>query len=336
MQISDSDFSKMVMHAERALVTVLEVKENEKVSVVTDEESRDVATAFNEACRRLGLSSELLYLGSRKKKGHFKELPPEIEERLDHSDIYINTFRSYAEETPFRIRLLELEMERGARIAHAPGIDSSMLLEGPLTADFEEMYKTAESLMDIMNPAVEAHIRTEAGTDLTLNLEGRVFQTDIKIGEKGMGNLPAGEIWAAPIEDRGSGVVVVDGTIGDFGFPPTPVRIHLENGRISKIECDDAAFVRKLDEALHADEMSDIIGELGIGLNPGAKLIGNMLVDEKAAGTIHVAFGNNIDFYGGINNSSMHRDFLVREPDVVAIYADGSKRKIMEKGNLLL
>lgn len=336
MQPSYHDFSKMVMHAEKALVTVLDVKKNEKVSVVTDEECRDVALAFSEACQRLGLSSNLVNLGNRRKSGLFKEVPPSVEEELDHSDIYINTFKSYAEETPFRIKLLEMEMERGARIAHAPGIDKDMLLEGALTADFDSMWKKAEQLMQIMENAVEVHVTSALGTDMWLKIDGRQFQTDIKIKDRELGNLPAGEIWCAPLEDGADGIAVIDGTIGDLGSPPAPVKIHMSGGKVTNVECEDEEFRKRLLEVLHIDDMSDVIGELGIGLNEGAKLIGNMLVDEKAARTIHIAFGNNIDFYGGNNTSSTHRDFLIREPDMTVIYADGTRRKIMEKGEILL
>ncbi len=336
MQSLNPEFPKMVIHAEKALVTVLDVKANEEATVITDKESENVALAFAEACRRLGLSTELINLGDRKKKGYFRDVPQKLMEDMNHPDIYINTFKSYPQETPFRLKLLEIEMDRGARIAHAPGIDESMLLEGALTANFEKMWEKAERLMNTMEGASEVHITTPAGTDLLLKVEGRKFQTDLRIGEKEMGNLPAGEIWCAPLEDGADGVAVIDGTIGDFGFPPCMVKIHMSGGKVVSLECDDEKFREELDDVLHADEMAHIIGELGIGLNEGAKLVGNMLVDEKAAGTVHIAFGNNIDFYGGVNNSSMHRDFLMHKPDMVVTYSDGSVRKVMEKGKLLM
>ena len=171
---------------------------------------------------------------------------------------------------------------------------------------------------------------------MKIKISGRRFQTDIKIKKSQIGNLPAGEIWCAPHEDGVDGVAVIDGTIGDLGFVPSPVKLHLSKGKITEIECEDTEFRKKLEELLSVDEMASVIGELGIGLNDGANLVGNMLVDEKAAKTIHIAFGNNIDFYGGQNNSSMHRDFLIKEPDMEVIYPDGSSRTIMKKGELIL
>ncbi len=335
MQLDTKESVVMISNAEKALKTVLDVRRKEKVMVITDEESEDIGFAFNEACKRLGLSSSIIYLSSRK-NGPIKDLPQELARELDHANIYINTFKSYAEETPFRVKLLDMELKRGARIAHAPGIDKNMLIKGALTADFHEMWKTARKLMDIMEGVSEVHITTEKGTDLNLRIEGRRFQTDIKIGKNQIGNLPAGEIWCAPLEDGVDGVAIIDGSIGDIGFPPCPLKIHMKTGKITAIECSDEKFKERLEELLHADELADVIGELGIGLNQSAKLIGNMLVDEKAAQTIHIAFGNNIDFYGGKNTSSMHRDFLIKRPNMELTYSDGRKRKIMESGKLLM
>ena len=333
MQLDTEESVVMISNAEKALKTVLDVRKKEKVMVITDEESEDIALAFNEACKGLGLNSSLIYLSSRK-NGPIRDLSKELAKELDHANIYINTFKAYAEETPFRIKLLDIEMKRGARIAHAPGIDRNMLIKGALTADFDEMWNTARKLMDVMEGVSEVHITTKKGTDLKLKISGRKFQTDIKIGKNQIGNLPAGEIWCAPLEDGADGVAVIDGSIGDIGFPPCPLKIHMKSGKITAIECSDEGFKKRLEELLHADELSDVIGELGIGLNPGAELIGNMLVDEKAAKTVHIAFGNNIDFYGGKNTSSMHRDFLMKRPNMEIIYSDGRQKRIMENGEL--
>jgi leucyl aminopeptidase (aminopeptidase T) len=53
-----------------------------------------------------------------------------------------------------------------------------------------------------------------------------------------------------------------------------------------------------------------------MGLNPGARLVGRMLEDEKALRTAHVAFGSNQGFPGGQIRSGRHVDFLVHRPTV--------------------
>ena len=78
--------------------------------------------------------------------------------------------------------------------------------------------------------------------------------------------------------------------------------------------------------------MASIIGELGIGLNPMAKLTGNLLEEEKAGETAHVAFGNNFEMPGGQNTSATHRDFLFKKPNMVVTYKDGSTRTVLKDG----
>ena len=331
--MNGDDFKIMVEQAERALKTVVEARENDRVQLITDEESMEIAEAFHEASKRLGLSAFLYKLPEKRP---IKKMPEELRKKLDHPDIYINAFQSSAEETSFRIELITTELKNGAKVAHAPGITKDMFIRGALRVDYDEMMKKANYLFDIMENVEYVRIRTEKGTDLNLNISGRRFQTDIKIRKGEIGNLPAGEIWCAPHEDDVNGIAVIDGTIGDLGFVPSPVVIRIKDGKVADIACEDEDFEKKLQQLLSVDEMASVIGELGIGLNEGAKLIGNMLVDEKAAKTIHIAFGNNIDFYGGQNDSCVHRDFLITEPDMEVIYHDGTSRLIMKKGELIL
>lgn len=61
-----------------------------------------------------------------------------------------------------------------------------------------------------------------------------------------------------------------------------------------------------------------------------------MLQDEKVAGTIHVAYGNNASF-GGKNTSKSHVDFLVRDPRFTVRYSDDSPPgALMREGRLLI
>jgi leucyl aminopeptidase (aminopeptidase T) len=73
-----------------------------------------------------------------------------------------------------------------------------------------------------------------------------------------------------------------------------------------------------------------MLGEFGIGTNPGARVSGVVLEDEKAFGTVHFALGSNFDF-GGTIKAPVHIDLVVLKPTV---YVDG--RVIIERGTWLL
>ena len=76
---------------------------------------------------------------------------------------------------------------------------------------------------------------------------------------------------------------------------------------------------------------SDVIAELGIGLNPHVrKVTGNLATDEKILGTIHLAVGDNRAL-GGTQESSFHHDLVMEEPTVTV---DG--KLLMDRGKLLV
>ena len=75
------------------------------------------------------------------------------------------------------------------------------------------------------------------------------------------------------------------------------------------------------------------IGELGIGLNPAARITGKMLEDEKAFHTCHFAIGMNYDEDAP---SLIHLDGLVRSPTITAIFEDGSRQLIERDGELVV
>ena len=75
-----------------------------------------------------------------------------------------------------------------------------------------------------------------------------------------------------------------------------------------------ASMLRDLVE--HAGPGGDVIAELGIGLNSTVKPRGHVMLDEKAAGTAHVAIGHNAGSYGGENQASIHVDCIFSSPEI--------------------
>ena len=114
-----------------------------------------------------------------------------------------------------------------------------------------------------------------------------------------------------------NGKIVCDGSIGDLGRVKEPLTMIVKNGKIISLESQDKDMANEVDHLIHVDDDASLVGEFGIGLNPKARLTGLMLEDEKAAGTVHIAFGQNTDMIGGQNDSMTHRDFLFLAPDIV-------------------
>jgi leucyl aminopeptidase (aminopeptidase T) len=61
---------------------------------------------------------------------------------------------------------------------------------------------------------------------------------------------------------------------------------------------------------------ADNIGEIGIGLNPAARIADEITEAKKAFGTVHIALGDSANEYGGLVESDVHLDGLVMAPTV--------------------
>lgn len=328
------DKKAMIRAALGAMTHVLELKPEDAVLVVTDEATAPIGEAFREAAASHGCPTDTWVIPEAERP--MTEPPAELLARLDTTALVINTLLPRADETPFRIKwLLAIEQTGRIRCGHCPGITAEMMTGGPMNIDYEAMRETARQLIEAFAGATSTRITTPAGTDLLLDLTDRAFISDVGATDEYGCNLPCGEIYCAPVEDGTNGLLVVDGTISSHGFSDSPLRISVVNGAIVGLDCEDATVLEDVETYIGVDLEAKIIGELGIGVNPGAKLIGNMLEDEKALHTGHIAFGNNEDF-GGRNRSATHHDFLFRLPTFQVTYANGSSRLIIEEGEFRL
>jgi hypothetical protein len=329
----DAAFDEMVKGATNALRNVLSLKEGEDMLIVLDDSRIEIGMAFDKGGKALGANTKTYSLSKHQRP--ITEVPDDLRDLFKGYKVIINTFETNPQETPFRVKLLYEEIVYNARVGHAPGITKGMMKDGPMKVVYTKIIKDAEHLMALFKDVKEVLITAPGGTDIVLDIEDRGFLTDVSINDGEFGNLPAGEIWCSPVEDGANGVLVIDGSIGDLGNVSKPLTLKVKDGHLVSIESEDKDLVKKVEELSSVDKMAKVIGELGIGLNPGARLVGNMLEDEKAGGTCHIAFGNNMDMHGGQNNSITHRDFLFYKPTFKATYKNGAERDLLQDGKVI-
>jgi aminopeptidase len=323
--------------AKNALQNVLEAHSGERILIICDEEKKEVGEAFAAGALALDLWTRLVIL--RKQKEPRTEIPEQLQKVLAQKpDIYINLLLGNREETPFRIKLIKTEThDHKSRLGHCPGVTVDMLTEGALALKPEEhksMQGHAEKLMSVLDGTITVEIQNPAGTNLTLRTQNRKFFTDTKLDWKTMKwmNLPTGEVIVAPIEDSLNGKLVCDMAIGGIGKVRKHVEVTAKNGRVEKVFSRDKKQLRRLKETFRTDNWADVVGEFAFGINPKARFVDEFLEAEKMLGTIHVAFGANMDMPGGKNPSKNHMDLLVSEPTVKATKKDGKTVTILEKG----
>ena len=329
--------------AANALESVLEAKPGESILIVTDDVLTEVAHAFAEGALSLGLWTRMVILNTQE-DAFRKEPPKHLIEMMNAPyppDIYVNTLRGMAQETPFRIKVINLETrKRKSRLGHCPGITMDMLTEGALSLTREEnadMQRIAKSLLAILQDVDSVHVTSPSGSDFTFSVKGRTWFSDTYLNWKDMKwmNLPTGEVLIGPIETSMQGVLVCDLAVGGIGPLKKSITIEAKDGKVIRVEGADKEALNIVKKTQDTDEMAKHIGEFAFGLNPKARIVEEFLESEKVGNAIHVAFGNNMDYPGvTANNSATHQDFLVDKPTVSVTYSDGRTREVMKHGNL--
>ena len=219
----------------------------------------------------------------------------------------------------------EMACKAGIRVASMPGIEAEMFMPGgPMAADYERVAVETEKWAAQITAGNDVHILTPFGTDLHFSINGRVGGVDAGlIHNRGdFGNLPGGEAYTAPVEGTAEGKLVVPS--GWYPGLKKDMTLFFENGLVTKVTGGGAVgefFVQTFDFADESKKHRRNCAELGIGTNPNAKKIDNVLEAEKILGTIHVAVGDS-SHLGGINESDLHEDFVLTQPTLII---DGHK-----------
>jgi len=297
----------IVEAAKKLIVNCMGAKQDEKLVIVADEKTSDLGYGFAQAGRECGIETTYVEAPAQAKG----EPPEPVAAAMAAADVaFLLTSMSYS-----HVKARVAATEKGARIASMPMMTTE-IAENYLDADYPYITKISEKYADMLTAAKTVRVTSITGTDLLIEIEGRTALADTgDLTEKGaLGNLPAGEAYLAPLEESANGTIVVDGCIAYLGPCEDDVTIIVKDGRITEISGGKSA--ESLIEFLKdKDGEANGIAEFGIGTNPGAKIIGHPLVDEKVWGTIHIAFGMNASI-GGTRESNIHYDCIINSPTV--------------------
>ncbi|MBT3298559.1 hypothetical protein HN385_06540 [archaeon] len=202
-----------------------------------------------------------------------------------------------------------------------------------INVNYKRLRKIGDKIKKQWDKANEIRVKTDAGTDLVFNVEG--MEAVANVGyffEPGKGgNVPAGEVYIAPKGiDNVSGKVVIDASIRhETGSKllDEPVMFEIIDGRIEKILGKHAPILedtfKKFENRSKYPDRIRRIGELGIGINPVAVLMGLAIMDEKVSGTAHIGVGSNA-WFGGAIKTIFHGDMVFKNPQ---FFIDGKEMK---------
>lgn len=310
----------LFLAAEKAIVQALALKEGEQFLLVTDKQKIDIAEALAYWAKKVGAETTT-YLMAETLRPITK--PTTLFQLLCvKASAMAYMLDARMEEKPFRGYMVKAGVAN-CRICMMPGLTRDMM-ERLVNIDFHELDIFGQKLMDTLTDSEEVLVENAEGTHVEFSIKGRKWKNDNgDISQKGKhGNLPAGEIFTAPVEESFNGRLVISLIDDKLGKGI----MEFEKGRLTGYQGEG---IEEIVAHIGEDDTGKIIGEFGIGTNPGAKICPNMLEAEKAFGTAHFAIG---DSYGiGINTSAHHYDALVNK---VSIRSNGNY--IIQDGKFLI
>ena len=354
--------------AEVVVQDVVKVRKGERVLVIANPATSEIAQDLYKASCDAGAVSTLMYQPDRTS---FDNATPEVLAAIGaNPDVCFSISNiklgkdPAAQANPYKTEdgqeythIFDYLMDgkKSMRGAWTPGITVDMM-NRTAAIDYELLQARCKKLEELFTNAKSVHITAPAGTDVTISVENRKLMFDDgDFSKPGTGgNIPAGEVFISPVVGKTEGTIVYDGSMtfsdGD-SILETPITCKIENGFVTDIkggaearrllktitEAETRPFTLEKEKKLPAGQAAVYkrnarnIGELGIGLNPAAQITGNMLEDEKAFNTCHFAIGEN---YDNDAPALIHLDGVVRCPTITVIYADDKSKVILNNGVL--
>ena len=327
---------ELVPGARNALEVCLQLKPQERITIITDEATRDIAAALQAEVERLGSSYSVFTLEHHARRP-LKFMPEIILEDLAMSQVSIFAAQSRPGELGARREMTAVVDHHGIRHAHMVNISREIMLQG-MRADFRAIDELSRRLIERARAAKRITCKTPHGTEFGAELspDRKWLKTSGIITPQKWGNLPGGEIFSAPLNTNGR--FVVDGVVGDYlcskygDLHDTPITIDVRDNRIVDLRCENKELLEEFRAYTTTDENSNRVGEFAIGTNTACtRVIGNILQDEKIPG-IHIAFGDPYGNHTGANwSSKTHIDCVGRDFD---IWFDGEQ--VMKRGKFLV
>ena len=314
---------KLKKAAATAVVDYMGLTSEETFMVMTDEKMSKIGEALYDAAQKVTKTAFMLYMPILGINGD--EPPNQLIDIMRSVDVVAAaTTKSIIHTGP-----RHQATKGGVRVASIPMMEEDSFIR-IMSAEIDQVVKLSNDLAASYKEVNEVHITTQLGTDIKLFVKDRapITSTGVLNLLGAWGNLPSGEVYIAPIEDRSEGILVIDGTIAEIGLLDNPITIEITKGKIQSINgkgLKTKALVKLLDK--YENEEAKTLAEFGIGTNYKAQMGGYIGEDEKVLGTCHFAFGNNFSF-GGSLTPPIHLDCVITKP---TIKFDG--KEIMVNGN---
>jgi len=302
VSVEDDDLSteermkKMEAAAKMVVKTCMDIRRGENVLVVCDPTTTEIGQALYEAASKI--SDRTLLIIMPKGRHHGEEPPRPVANLMRQQQVVLAPTKFSLTHTRARIQA----SKDGARIATMPGMTVELFTEGGMSADFSKMRDLIADLGGVLRRKREVHITSSGGTDVRFEVDWKKWNREdsgICNRPQMVTNLPAGKVFTSPRSGSMNGVIVIDGSC-DADILSEPLTLTVEEGIVIDVKGGSAAAnIRQsfgeVAKKLRSREQDLLwsVAEAGFGVNPNARLLGNLLEDEKVLGTFYFSVGDS-------------------------------------------
>lgn len=302
VSVEDDDLSieermkKMEAAAKMVVKTCMDIRRGENVLVVCDPTTTEIGQALYEAASKI--SDRTLLIIMPKGRHHGEEPPRPVANLMRQQQVVLAPTKFSLTHTRARIQA----SKDGARIATMPGMTVELFTEGGMSADFSKMRDLIADLGGVLRRKREVHITSSEGTDVRFEVDWKKWNREdsgICNRPQMVTNLPAGKVFTSPRSGSMNGVIVIDGSC-DADILSEPLTLTVEEGIVIDVKGGSAAAnIRQsfgeVAKKLRSREQDLLwtVAEAGFGVNPNARLLGNLLEDEKVLGTFYFSVGDS-------------------------------------------
>jgi leucyl aminopeptidase (aminopeptidase T) len=313
--------------ARRVVVEYLGTASGEAFLLVTDDGvAPELADALIAAAAAAGADPTHARIAARERSG--EEPPPPVVGAMAAADVCLCVATRSIYHTAAKGRA----QAAGTRGCFNAPADLGAWTSGAMVADYAAIRAVAERVAGRLRGAEWVTVTSPAGSDITVSTKGREpkgWYTGIVRRPGEISAFPGGEVSFPPVEGTSNGVIVFERVMTDIGGLSEPVVVTVEDGLAVAIEGgEEAARLRDMIDGVPG---ATNLAELGIGLNPAARVSDDITESKKKQGTAHFALGDNAGGYGGVVESPVHLDGMLFG---VTITVDGEE--IVRDGEVLL
>ena len=313
-----TDEERLHAISDMVVQTCMDIRRGENVLIVCDPTTAEIGQSLHIATQKR--SDRVLLIVMPKSRHHGEEPPSPVAALMRQQQVVIAATKYSLTHT----RAARQALKDGARIATMPGMTFELYTDGGMTADFQEVKRRISNIANFLRRRRIINVKSESGTDVTFEVNWRDWKLDdngICNRPRMLTNLPAGKVFILPKEGTMNGTIVIDGS-WDSTLIDEPVELIVEDGTVVDVKGGSlAATIRQsygeVAKKLKAKDRESVwtVAEFGFGMNPNARLVGNVLEDEKRMGSCYFSIGDNTGL-GGTSNAGIHVSGVLAEPSV--------------------